>query len=232
MFLKISLFLILVIFVSIGFAKETGKNQKISEKATCQEIQSWIQENPRKFPVNRNRLLSFPENWQRRIFAELSPETKSQIWDTKLAQALTSGLLNEEQSFIVGSILAEVNPALFQKPKINEKNSGITKIETITKYSLVAGILETRQLQQIVNSLENINSVRFFPVESNIPCKSSEKKEAPRACECSIISSYCSGICIDDNWTCVSTGLRQCTHSSWGCGSFWWYACNGMCGRF
>jgi hypothetical protein len=163
-------------------------------------------------------------------FRLLNAAEKAEVWKKHLLEcAKEATLTNEQKNFILGVI-----PILKAERFINPLNKG-DKNSQVDDLLVQSGKLFKNREYDIGWLFYDITINKpIFKVVTEETIKTSQSPNLQTRkledCECSILSQYCgypqSIGCYKWTFYCE---MGSCTVGSWGCGTFWWYECNGKC---
>jgi hypothetical protein len=97
-------------------AGQSTSNLGDAPKLTLQEIDEWIAKNVPTLPRTRSELLAIDEDYRIVVYNRLTPETKADIWQDKIAHTLRSRTWTPKQSSILIDLLAMATPETFGNP--------------------------------------------------------------------------------------------------------------------
>lgn len=172
-------------------------------------------------PVNPNsnidssnlRMFILKENTrslQNEIFSSLSPEQKANVWSDKMNQVTNLKIWSTKQINLISEIMSFITPNLYIKGSFEYNN--FVDFEKNWKLKAQSHFPKIT-LQHMLTSYNNLppNGVPQY-----------EPWSEAGDCECSVAHDWCSGN-TESCQTCV------CGGTSWGCGAFCVFSCDGMC---
>ncbi|WAM25167.1 MULTISPECIES: bacteriocin fulvocin C-related protein [Myxococcus] len=195
--------------LSLGFAllatatllAPTSASAEDSCEAAQKQVQDWVNAHAGNLPTELKDLRHLPMAYRKAVVAELSPVQKASLWREHLSQyAASHPDLSKPQVAALKSALALLTPELFTQ----EEHPSLALIGA--------------QIRDAFGAEEAIAIVATLgPVEA--------PADAPPAlaplCQCSRVSQYCGSN------TCRA---YSCTMQTSGCGAFYQFRCDGLCG--
>jgi hypothetical protein len=180
--------------------------------------QRWVEQHRRALPQTYDQFLAAPAALRHVIFDNLAPEVQSQLWVAHLQRYLSRnpGLSTDQVAVIHQAIDLAERPETFGRPRDSEAWDLLVGEPLKELESNVRAVFNPRQTTAILSELGG-REVMEAPVLAGA------KLDAV-FCQCATASDWCSGgaVCIPDG--------GGCTHQQ-GCGTFWRYICNGLCGE-
>jgi hypothetical protein len=171
----------------------------------CQTVTAWVKANEGNLPTSYQDFIRQPPEYQKGIFAALSPAAKSNLWRENFSQFLAAHpeLSADQVSFVKQSIL-QASPEFFAKPDH-------AMLEQLVARG--AQLFEPSELSSLFAQLGSTDSGNVGTLGV--------------ACECNTGNDWC--------WNRGSgyfcTSYYYCDYSSSGCGAWFVYSCNGLCVR-
>jgi hypothetical protein len=167
---------------------------------------------------------------QRNAFATLTQEEKSLVWQTKLNKILSDNQLTTKQASLIEEIKLLLVPDAYVQDK--EKNAIIIYQidEWIRKAEKEFSGVEIYNLVYRIRSLSQAELAAEIEryQQSDLVSNGRVEKAYSNDCDCNLSSRYScgrpTGLWSIEYGQC--TGVN-CTWSSWGCGGFFAYECNG-----
>lgn len=151
---------------------------------------------------------------QREKFISFSSEEQAQVWKNKLEQVLSQTWLTQDQHSHILQGIQVLSSEVFKEGSNSQKNF---KNEFEPKWRAEGTKLFTfDQFRQIVTSIEDFH-LNDFSEKIIVPI---EGEADDFDCACSETSDWCS-------WSDCEGRCHLGT--SRGCGTFWSYACDGVC---
>ncbi|HEX8073234.1 MAG TPA: bacteriocin fulvocin C-related protein [Pyrinomonadaceae bacterium] len=213
------LFVALVMGVNLTYVFTTP----LAQTGTEPQAQSKIEREAAKLYGSLNSL-SLSE--RRALFNDLTPEFKAEVWKTHLRVYLTSHPeLNEKQREVVLSAIALITPRLYTfaedspewQKNVDEPLRGLSQrfLEVFSRETaqpLLTVLGEAAAQEESSPVLIKKPALTFKPTSHGV---------VNGDCSCSTRSDWCSG-----ESECLKSA---CSESSWGCGTFGVYSCNGEC---
>jgi len=184
----------------------TGTTPAFAEKR-CATAAAWVAKNKGHLPQTYDEVIAYPMAYRRAIFSALSATTKSQLWSEQLTRYRTAHQLSSEQSAVIQTGLRLSRPALFERLGSAEVKRSLDELRKSSGAAF--GGPATDALFATLGPAESAKSAADASVGPD------------NACSCATADSYCG-----NNTHCQSGG---CGYSSSGCGTFYAYACDGLC---
>jgi hypothetical protein len=171
----------------------------------CKTVTAWVQANEGNLPTSYQDFIHQPQEYQKGIFAALSPAARSNLWREHFSQFLAENpqLSADQVSFVKQATLL-ASPQFFAKPDYAALEQLVARGEQLFASSELSSLFA--QLGSTDNSNVGTTGV---------------------ACECSTRSDWCWNRGAD--YFC--TTYYYCDYSSSGCGTWFAYSCNGLCVR-
>lgn len=194
------------------------------QAAPRDDVEAWTAEHG--LPVDWLDLLAVPPQMRRRVYSELSAETQSFIWQSRLTYVLELPHWNADQTDVLLDILQLASPDFFAAPE--NYSSGFDAIQT-----QAAEVFSPDELYAIVASIDVIppsdSVAKDNSLLSDAVAQSPAAEGSPRGdlaipdCNCSLVAPFCPypKICQRDP--------PPCDFSPIGCGWIWLLPCDGMC---
>lgn len=176
-------------------------------------FKEWYNKNQsRLFQITRAEILREEPALQKAIFVNLPPEVKLRIWKDRLSSILKNNLTKSQNEFIE-KVFSNLNRDMFDfsSPNIMQNYRYFNEIKdnAINLFGKGGGYIAFASLGPTELIVDDPNA-------------------ASNDCGCSSKSDWC--VCGPDPFHCKWCQSGDgCKSSSWGCGTFWAYACNGNC---
>lgn len=183
----------------------------------CIAANAWVEEHADNLPTSFAAISKYPVQYRKAIFRKLTPKQKANVWSDRLRKVPGNILLTKKQHALLGKIIKNLSPAVFDKNAdrdfISDKTLksvfGETKAGNI--FASLRPVQEMRE-SQLRSILYGMNRV-----------VSSYEVGILQTCSCSQSSDYCG---LDHE--CTTNPSNRCSTSD-GCGTFWLYDCDGVC---
>lgn len=183
----------------------------------CSAVQRWVQQHRSELPRTYEKFLASPAGLRRAIFEAVEPEVKSLLWVEHLQNYLDRNpRLNPEQFAAVRQAIALAEqPDTFATPRQSPLWATLVGEPLADLERSVGAAFGPRQTTLILSGLGGREVAETTVITSSITAV---------FCQCSSESDWCTGgaVCIKDG--------GACSHQQ-GCGTFWRYICNGLCGE-
>jgi hypothetical protein len=182
------------------------------------DAHAWVRANKGRLPRTYADFAEYPLPYRRAIFAELPTATRSELWQEHLAshRASRRSDLTPDQTRVLDRAAKLVRDETTFAPRSSAERSRQEKVFAELKDASIAayGKDEARALLATLG-----------PAQDDVPSPNS----CP-ACECNGQDNWCGATCCV-NHDCAGTYHGSiCNCSDTGCGTFWAYGCNGLCG--
>jgi len=162
--------------------------------------------------------------YQRAAYVTFTPNQKQALWIEKLEKALKLEW-SEQESLHIQSMLDLVNANLFAFSKDRDQEA-FDKVEIELykwkEYSQEVLGWDIYLLYALVATPQMMNADKTIKLELGT---TPTFKRDGEGCTCSFGSDWCT-FPNGDVAKCLPDG---CAGTSWGCGNFWWFACDGTC---
>jgi hypothetical protein len=178
----------------------------------------WLEQHRGTLPQSYEQFLAAPPALRHAIFDSLEPQTQSKLWVAHLQRFLSRnpGLSADQLAVVQQAIELAARPETFATARDSELWEVLVGEPLAELESRVRAVFNPRQTAAILSELGG-REVMEAPVVAG-------SKVAAVFCQCSTSSDWCTG-----GAHCVLNG-GGCTHQQ-GCGTFWQYICNGLCGE-
>jgi hypothetical protein len=181
------------------------------------EAHVWARLNKDKLPRTYDELAPYPLAYRRAIFVELTPAERSTMWCEHLAgyRAGLGGGLSPDQVKVLGSAMRLAHDHAMFTPRSPGRAQREKALSDLREAAITAfGNKEAKAL------LATLGPAHVNVTPAGCP-----------GCECSTQDDYCwpAHCCPSSCGTSAQTCLCSPPDSG-GCGTFWSYDCNGMCG--
>ena len=165
-----------------------------------QYVVNWLKKHENQLEsTNLKEMLLIPVQYQSPIFTKLPAKTKVSIWTEKIDQELSKTWTYAQRELILEA-KSYINLELYLKSPISE-----TKAKELKEFAQkLSDVFSREEIIDVFTSLKAISN----------PQK--------RNCNCSTNDDWCPG-----PFGSCSSG--ECKNTSWGCGFFWAYSCDGKC---
>jgi hypothetical protein len=171
----------------------------------CKTVTAWVQANEGNLPTSYQDFTRQPQEYQKGIFAALTPAAKSNLWREHFSRFLAANPeLSVDQVGFVNQATQMASPQFFAKPDH-------AALEQLVARG--AQLFEPSVLSSLFAQLGSTDS-------GNVGTSGV-------ACECSTSSSWCWNR--GAGYFCST--YYYCDYSSSGCGTWFAYSCNGLCVR-
>jgi hypothetical protein len=182
------------------------------------EAHAWVRLNKEHLPRTYGDFVQYPLAYRRAIFAELSTAARSEFWYEHLTsyRASNGSRLTPDQGNVLDSAMRLARDQTTFAPMAPDQRAKREKALSGLKDAAIAayGNDEARGLIATLG-----------PTQADVGALNS----CP-ACECNAQDNWCVFNCCA-NLDCNDVGhTSTCNCSDTGCGTFWAYGCNGMCG--
>ncbi|MFC9433698.1 bacteriocin fulvocin C-related protein [Nocardia sp. NPDC057030] len=170
--------------------------------------QAWVHANRARLPQTYAGIAAYPVSYRRAIFQSVEPEVRSRLWVEHLRQyrSVRSTLTPRQQDILDRAVILAGRESTFAE-------QGADDLRHVDEMH-----------QAAVAELGEHEAYRALGMLG--PAEDSADLLAWRPdCECAFESPWCGS-----RRTCHNApGIDDCNYSGSGCGTFWRYACKGMC---
>jgi hypothetical protein len=168
--------------------------------STYDAARAWVEANKDRLPQRYDEFVRHPMAHRRAIFAELTPEARSRLWEAHLQDyaATHPGLSARQRTALRNAAALTSTTAVFAAGRSPELLRGMDDVARQVRQAF--GPAEARTLVATLGPAEPLG--------------------AP-ACNCASVSDFCNDHC--------SKGELHCVTSNSGCGLFWVHPCDGLC---
>jgi hypothetical protein len=203
------------------------------EAYSCnKEVNVWVKENLSDIQqMSRSEWINIGNiESQRAVYRVFTPEQKQALWEGKIREVLNNVEWTQQETKHIEELLSLItnNSSIFEDQENNDKveidlykwkEYAIEELEWTPEvlYALIytpESMTPDKQIAVVINSVSRLRSGS----ESNCDCNGSTSPPESSG----------------DYFMCTR-GIHQCntgsgcTSTSWGCGQFWSYTCNGTC---
>jgi hypothetical protein len=189
------------------------------------DVEAWIAEHG--LPVDWLDLLAVPPEMRRRVYSELSAETQSFIWQSRLSYILELPHWNAGQTDVLLDMLQLTSPDFFAAPENYRPELDALQTQAAEVFSPdeLRAIVASIDVIQPDNSVADDDSLLSDALAQSLAAEGGLRGDVPTVpdCECSQDAPFCPypKIC--------ERNPPPCYYSLMGCGWFWVLPCDGMC---
>ncbi len=210
----------LMISISTAHAGWFSSEEEDIKSMDCHDAASFIEKHPEKVPRTYEEMLPYGKEAQGVFFDSLSASEKAAIFREHLTRVNEGNRLslNEKQQEFLDKVRNLLNADFYTK----EPDNGLSQtVDDLTKEGL--SLFSEEKFATIFSTIGTMTINYRDGTGPNLDL------QAKPSCNCSVSSDMCPS----DSWEGRGPNQQcfkgKCTSSSWGCGTVWWYACDGTC---
>jgi hypothetical protein len=209
------------------------------EMYSCdKDINAWVKENMSDISrMNRKEWLEIGDiNYQRAAYRTYTAEQKQTLWIGKICEVLDNvGWTPQERKHIEALLsIVKENLKVFDS-NVDQKKMDRVEVDLYRwkEYAIEELKWSPELLYALVNTPEIMTADKQIARSKNPKVRLKNGSEpAQPDCDCNASiptegSSSGNYLCLYVFFQCST--IAQCTETSWGCGDFWLYNCNGVC---
>ena len=189
----------------------------LQKSSTINGFSEWFALNKSRLDeVTRLEITSFESvELQKAIFNILTPIKQSQIWIDRMIE-IKKKFNKQDELSIINDLIHKLQYKDFFDHKSPNRASYDTFLNTMSQNA--RSIFGEDMARDILTKLDTkIISTSNQSFARDCYCD----------CDCNTSSDWCPG-----SGYCQEKLLNNCREAGWGCGTFWWYNCNGDCTLF
>ncbi|CAM3505683.1 bacteriocin fulvocin C-related protein [Stackebrandtia soli] len=172
----------------------------------CVAAREWVQANLDRLPTTYADLTRYQMDYRRAIFSELTPDVQSALWveHLNLYRAGHPTMTPEQDALMDRFIEVARDTTTFSA---TEPSAAVSELRDLA--------IEAFGKDEAAAILANLGPALSTGIASDVTPNA--------ACTCSYFSDYCA------SGRYCTKRYKTCSDTSSGCGSYWVYACNGLC---